>query len=87
MAKAKAKIGAVGALDNGMAGRELVLGEYRGSPQKRTGRPSDWTQAKRDQFIEVLADSCNVSLAARAINRNVRNRRLGQTIYSQIANS
>jgi hypothetical protein len=52
------------------AGRELVLGGYRGHPQQRKGRPTDWSQAKRDKFIEALADSCNVSLAARAINRS-----------------
>lgn len=54
-------------------GRELVLGEYRGKPQKRSGRRSDWSQAKADKFIEVLADSCNVSLAARAIKRSIGN--------------
>lgn len=55
------------------AGRELVLGDYRGQPQQRAGRKTDWTQAKRDKFIEVLADSCNVSLAARAIKRSISN--------------
>lgn len=70
MAKVKAK-----AADSGSEpGRELVvLGEYRGKPQQRTGRRSDWSQAKRDKFIEVLADSCNVSLAARAIKRSISN--------------
>jgi len=52
-------------------GRELVLGGHRGKPQRRIGRPSDWTQAKSDKFIEVLADSCNVSLAARAVKRSI----------------
>ena len=53
------------------AGRELVLGGYRGKAQRRTGRHSDFTQAKADKFIQVLADSCNVTLAARAIGRSV----------------
>ncbi len=56
-----------------MAGTELVLGEYRGHAQKRTGRPSDWTKAMADQFVEVLADSCNVTLAAQAIGRSITN--------------
>jgi hypothetical protein len=55
------------------AGRDLVLGGYRGKAQKRTGRHSDFTQAKADKFIQVLADSCNVSLAARAIKRSIGN--------------
>jgi hypothetical protein len=55
------------------AGRELVLGGYRGNTQKRIGRQSDFTQAKADKFIQVLADSCNVSLAARAIKRSIGN--------------
>ena len=54
-------------------GRELVLGGYCGKPQQRTGRPSDWSQEKADKFIQVLADSCNVSLAARAIKRSIGN--------------
>ena len=54
-------------------GRELVLGEYRGQPQQREARPGDWSQEMRDTFIEALADSCNVSLAARAIDRSISN--------------
>jgi hypothetical protein len=54
-------------------GRALVIGGHRSQPQRRAGRRSDWTQAKADKFIEVLADSCNVSLAARAIKRSVAN--------------
>ena len=52
---------------------ELVLGASMNGVQKRTGRTSDWTQAMADRFVEVLADSCNVSLAARAIGRSVSN--------------
>jgi hypothetical protein len=55
------------------AGRELVLGEYRGQGQQRDARPGDWTEAMADLFIEALADSCNVSLAARAIDRSISN--------------
>ncbi|HET7708376.1 MAG TPA: hypothetical protein VFK50_02440 [Sphingomicrobium sp.] len=51
----------------------LVLGASKNGQQKRTGRASDWTQAKADRFVEMLADSCNVSLAARAIGRSVTN--------------
>lgn len=69
---AKAKTDAAGATE-ASDGRELVLGEYRGQPQQRAGRTSDWTQAMADEFIEVLADSCNVSLAARAIKRSISN--------------
>ena len=42
-------------------------------PKLRAGRPSDWTRAMADQFVEVLADSCNVTLAAQAIRRSVAN--------------
>lgn len=51
----------------------LVLGASKNGAQKRTGRPSDWTPQKAEKFIAVLADSCNVSLAARAIRRSVGN--------------
>lgn len=68
---AKAKSGAVGSAASD--GRELVLGEYRGQPQRRSGRKSDWSEAKADKFIEVLSNSCNVSLAARSINRSISN--------------
>lgn len=50
---------------------DIVLGASKNGVQKRTGRPSDWTQAKADKFVEVLADSCNVSLAARTVKRSV----------------
>ena len=51
----------------------LVLGATRNGPQQRTGRKSDWTKAKADAFIQVLADTCNVTLAAKAIERSVAN--------------
>jgi len=70
MAKAKTGAGDAAEASNG---RALVLTEYRGQPQKRPGRKSDWSEAMRDQFIEVLADSCNVSHAARAIDRSIAN--------------
>jgi hypothetical protein len=53
------------------ANGEVVLGASKKGVQKRIGRPSDWTKAKADRFVEVLADSCNVSLAARAVRRSV----------------
>lgn len=59
-----------GAVDGG---GPLALGKYRGHAQKRTGRPSDWTVAMADRFCEVLADSCNVTLAAAAIGRSISN--------------
>jgi hypothetical protein len=55
------------------AGGTLVLGKHRGSPQRRTGRRSDWTRALANQFVEVLADTCNVTLAAAAIGRSITN--------------
>ena len=55
------------------AGAALVLGEYRGAPQKRSGRRSDWTRKMGDQFCETLADTCNVTLAAAAIERSIGN--------------
>ena len=56
-----------------MAGTELVLSEYRGAPQRRSGRTSDWTKKMADDFVEMLADTCNVTLAAKAIGRSVGN--------------
>ena len=56
-----------------MADGELRLGKHKNGPQKRAGRASDWTQDKADRFVEVLAESCNVSLAARAIRRSLTN--------------
>ena len=50
-----------------------VLGASKNGRQMRVGRPSDWTQDKADRFVEVLSDSCNVSLAARAIGRSIGN--------------
>ena len=52
---------------------DLTLGAHQGSPQKRIGRSSDWSQDKAEKFVEVLADSCNVSLSARAIKRSIGN--------------
>ena len=66
MAKRAGKAGA-------KAGETLVLGGHRGSPQRRTGRPSDWTRQMSDQFCETLADTCNVTLAAASIGRSITN--------------
>ncbi len=64
----------IGGVETG-AGEEKdagsVLGKSKNGPQKRTGRKSDWTEAKAAKFIQVLADGCNVSLAARAIKRSI----------------
>ncbi len=63
-----------------LASDELELGASKGRPQRRTGRASDWTDAMADQFVEELADTCNVTLAAKAINRSIGN------IYKQRSN-
>lgn len=58
----------------GEPGRELVvIGGHRGKPQQRPCRRTDFTKAKAAKFIAVLADSCNVSLAARTIKRSIGN--------------
>lgn len=51
----------------------LTVGKYRGKVQKRSGRVSDFTEAKARKFCEVLADTCNVTLAAAAIGRSITN--------------
>ncbi len=61
------------AAETAAGAEELVLGASKTGPQKRIGRPSDWTAEKADKFLKVLADSCNVSLAARAVKRSVQN--------------
>lgn len=54
-----------------MAGK-LVLRGGR-APKLVTGRPTTWTKALAQQFIDVLSDTCNVGLAAKAIGRSVSN--------------
>ena len=51
----------------------LVLGLYRGAPQRRTGRSSDFTQTMAERFCATLADTCNVTLAAASIKRSITN--------------
>jgi len=51
----------------------LVLGLYRGAPQRRTGRSSDFTQTMAERFCATLADTCNVTLAAASIKRSMTN--------------
>ena len=51
----------------------LGIGATKSGPQKRARRPREWTQAHADKFVEVLGDSCNVSLAARTIKRSLSN--------------
>lgn len=48
-----------------------MLGGTRNGPQRKAAGKNGWTAAKAEKFIAVLADSCNVSLAARAIRRSV----------------
>ena len=36
------------------------------SPQQRKARPSDWSGIKARLFVEALAETCNVTLAAKA---------------------
>ena len=43
------------------------------APKRVTGRPSDWTRKMADHFVETLADTCNVTLAAAAIGRSIAN--------------
>jgi hypothetical protein len=43
------------------------------APKRVTGRRSDWTRKMADQFVETLADTCNVTLAAAAIGRSIAN--------------
>jgi hypothetical protein len=43
------------------------------SPKQTARRASDWTPQMVEQFIAVLADSCNVTLAAKAIGRSSSN--------------
>jgi hypothetical protein len=43
------------------------------APKATAARVRDWTPAMVEQFVEVLADSCNVTLAARAIGRSMTN--------------
>ncbi|MES2904054.1 MAG: hypothetical protein V4696_07700 [Pseudomonadota bacterium] len=59
----------------------LKLGASKVGPQRRTGRTSDWTEEMAERFVEELADTCNVTLAAKAIGRSIAN------IYKQRAKS
>ncbi len=42
-------------------------------PKRVVARRNDWTPKMAEQFIEALADSCNVTLAAKAIGRSLTN--------------
>ena len=68
MAKAAGK-----ASERAGADGALVLGLYRGAPQRRTGRSSDFTQTMAERFCATLADTCNVTLAAASIKRSMTN--------------
>lgn len=73
MTKCKRPAGKAGESDG------LVLGASNNGPQKRKRRATDWTKARTTKFIETLADSCNVSLAARAVQRSIN------SVYSKRA--
>jgi hypothetical protein len=57
--------------DQGAAGALHLRGGAR--PKRVTGRRSDWTQAMGERFVETLADTCNVTLAAASIGRSIPN--------------
>ena len=48
-------------------------GAVRGGavPKRTAARATDWTPAMTALFTETLADSCNVTLSARAVGRSV----------------
>lgn len=54
------------------ANNNLVL---RGgvSPKRASARASDWTERMAERFVEALAETCNVTLAAKAIRRSYTN--------------
>lgn len=51
----------------------LTLTAGRKRPQRRPAQRKDWTAAKVKKFAAVLADSCNVTLAAKAVKRSLSN--------------
>ncbi len=57
---------------SGASGKGLVL---RGgaSPKRVAARGNEWTPRMAEQFVETLAETCNVTLAATAIGRSVAN--------------
>jgi hypothetical protein len=57
--------------DRGAAAALRLRGGTR--PRRVSGRRSDWTQAMGEQFVETLADTCNVTLAAASIGRSITN--------------
>jgi hypothetical protein len=48
----------------------LTLVASKRGPQKRAARKSDWTPRMEQRFADVLADTCNVTLAGKAIKRS-----------------
>lgn len=57
--------------DRGAAGALHLHGGAR--PRRVAGRRSDWTQAMGERFVETLADTCNVTVAAASIGRSIAN--------------
>jgi hypothetical protein len=43
------------------------------APKRTPRRAADWTAAMVERFIETLAETCNVTLAAKAIGRSITN--------------
>lgn len=49
------------------SGDEVIGGDYRGGLQRRKAMTHGWTKARRAQFLDALANSCNVQLALREV--------------------
>ena len=57
----------------GVAGSAGLAVRGGAAPQRTARRASDWTPQMVEQVVETIADSCNVTLAARAIGRSMTN--------------
>jgi hypothetical protein len=57
----------------GTKSKALTLVRSKRGPQKRSPRKSDWTARMEQRFAEALADTCNVTLACKAIKRSSSN--------------
>lgn len=54
-----------------LAGMDEMMLRGGARPRMVRGRPSTWTKAIAQQFIDVLSDTCNVGIAARSIGRSI----------------
>jgi hypothetical protein len=59
----------------------LTLVASKRGPQQRTARKGDWTPRIEQRFADVLAETCNVTLASKAIKRSTG------TVYAHRARS